>query len=106
MRAPGFKSLQRVHRVAYKLWCGEIAAGLEIDHLCRVRSCCNPQHLEAVTPQENNRRSESRSAKNARKTECSNKHPYTEDSTYNRPDGGRNCRICDKNYQKKKRDNT
>lgn len=47
---------QRVHRVAYELAKGPIPEGLEIDHLCRVRDCINPDHLEAVTHQENIRR--------------------------------------------------
>lgn len=44
------------HRVSYELAHGEIGADLEIDHLCRVRSCVNPDHLEQVTPDENKRR--------------------------------------------------
>lgn len=41
------------HRVAYEWLIGPIPEGLEIDHLCRVRGCCNPAHLEPVTPAEN-----------------------------------------------------
>lgn len=41
---------QRVHRISYTLLCGKIKSGLVIDHLCRNTSCLNPQHLEAVTP--------------------------------------------------------
>lgn len=41
------------HRFAYQLLVGEIPEGLEIDHICRVRSCVNPQHLQAVTRKEN-----------------------------------------------------
>lgn len=41
------------HRVSYRLLVGEIPAGLEIDHLCANRLCCNPAHLEAVTSEVN-----------------------------------------------------
>lgn len=49
----------RVHRFAYELLVGPIPAGLHIDHLCRVRHCVNPAHLEAVTNTENLRRGNS-----------------------------------------------
>ena len=44
------------HRASYLLFVGPIPPGLEIDHLCRVRSCVNPDHLETVTHAENIRR--------------------------------------------------
>ena len=47
---------KRVHRLSYEAFVGPIPAGLVIDHLCRVRDCINPDHLEPVTSQENTRR--------------------------------------------------
>jgi hypothetical protein len=42
-----------VHRFAYELTRGPIPSGLEVDHLCSVRHCVNPAHLEVVTRREN-----------------------------------------------------
>lgn len=44
------------HRINYEAKYGPIPDGLQIDHLCRQRDCCNPDHLEPVTPAENSRR--------------------------------------------------
>jgi hypothetical protein len=46
----------RAHRVYYERLVGPIPAGLELDHLCRVRACVNPAHLEPVPGRENTRR--------------------------------------------------
>ena len=43
----------RAHRVMYEELVGPIPEGLDIDHLCRVRHCVNPDHLEPVTRREN-----------------------------------------------------
>lgn len=45
------------HRVSYQIYKGDLPQGMQIDHLCRVRSCVNPEHLEAVSCKENNYRS-------------------------------------------------
>lgn len=44
------------HRYAYEFCVGPIPEGLQIDHLCRVHNCVNPDHLEPVTARENVRR--------------------------------------------------
>lgn len=48
------------HRISYIEYVGEIPQGLQIDHLCNVRNCINPEHLEAVTRDENTRRRDER----------------------------------------------
>ena len=84
------------HRWAYKYFTGPIPEGWEIDHLCRNRWCVNPQHLEAVTTQENVLRSDSPCAINAKKTHCSQGHPYDSENTYEHK-GKRYCRTCVRN---------
>lgn len=84
------------HRIAYELCVGPIPAGLELDHLCRVRHCVNPRHLEAVTHSENVLRGLSPAITAARqraKTHCPKKHPYDEANTIHRG-GARFCRAC------------
>lgn len=89
---------RRAARVAYRLAHGEIPPGLQIDHLCRNKSCVNPEHLEAVTAWENNRRSDSPSARNMRKTCCNHGHEFDDENTHivHRSDGRteRCCKIC------------
>jgi hypothetical protein len=43
----------KAHRFSYELYKGKIPAGLQVDHLCRVRNCVNPEHLELVDNREN-----------------------------------------------------
>ena len=53
---PGGHLEKQAHRHVYELLVGEIPSGLQLDHLCRNRACCNPKHLEPVTPLVNVRR--------------------------------------------------
>lgn len=88
--------VRSAHRLSYELHIGPIPAGLQIDHLCRVRHCVNPDHMEPVTQRENLLRSPIAPAGvNARKTHCPQGHPYSEENTiWQRSRRGRLCRIC------------
>lgn len=55
-RTTGSRRTTLAHRYVYELLVGPIPAGLQIDHLCRVRRCVNPEHMEPVTQLENVRR--------------------------------------------------
>jgi hypothetical protein len=58
------------HRVVYGLLRGPIPDGMECDHLCRVRRCVNPRHIELVTRRENILRGLGPSAAHAVKERC------------------------------------
>ncbi len=83
-----------VHRFSYEYYIGSIPEGLQIDHLCRVRHCANPKHLEAVTARENQLRGMTLAATNAAKTHCIHGHPFDKKNTYRTKKGGRSCRRC------------
>ncbi|PWD41354.1 hypothetical protein ACN93_19585 [Gordonia paraffinivorans] len=79
----------QVHRLAYELANGEGSAhNLTIDHLCGIPSCCNPNHLEAVTIAENVRRASIVIGA------CPKGHPYDDENTLYSLNGHRRCRQC------------
>lgn len=84
-----------IHRHSYKLFFGEIPNGLELDHLCKVRCCVNPHHLEPVTHQENAVRIFYGRSKDRDKY-CSNGHERNETNTYITKTNKKYCKICNK----------
>lgn len=88
------KKVQLTHRVSYQLHVGEIPPGLQVDHLCRNKRCCNPHHLEAVTGKVNCERSVQ-----ATKTRCKQGHPLAGPNLKIKPKPSgltqRQCRVCE-----------
>jgi len=91
------------HRVVYEELVGEIPDGLHLDHLCRVRSCVRPLHLEPVTQRENTLRGQNFCAVKARQTHCIHGHEFTPANTYVRTNGTRQCRTCRAETQRRNR---
>lgn len=98
------------HRLAYSWSKGPIPEVMQLDHLCRVRCCVNPDHLEPVTNQENARRGLTGAhvtARNAKITHCPQGHAYDDKNTnWKITKGGypnRQCRACARDYAARKR---
>jgi len=99
---------KKAHRISYQLIkARRVRKGFELDHLCKNKSCVNPDHLEQVTTWMNTHRAENTIAyKNSSKTHCPKGHEYKGANlvfSKNRYNGARRCRIC-KNLQERKRD--
>ena len=93
-RGPFGASSKRVHKAIWEEFNGPMPDGLQSDHLCRVRCCVNPAHIEAVTSSENNRRSMAPTGTNSRKTICIKGHALSGDNLIIKSDGNRECRTC------------
>ena len=94
------------HRFSYEQAKGPIPKGLQIDHLCRVRHCVNPDHLEAVSRRTNILRGEGFAAKQHRQTHCKNGHLLIRENIYVNKEGHRRCKICHSINRKQKRRKT
>jgi hypothetical protein len=104
----GYGTLRRdgkntlAHRLSFESLVGDIPDGLCIDHLCRVRCCINPAHMEPVTMRENVLRGISMVAVNARKTHCHAGHPFEGENLIVTPNGRRCCRECQNAGQRRR----
>lgn len=87
------------HRLVLSLVGRDIPDGFQVDHLCRNRACCNPDHLEAVTARANMRRAFDDTRKS-----CPKGHPYDEKNTIWKRGVHRECRRCKyiQNYAREK----
>ena len=81
------------HRAVYLLAVGDIPEGLECDHLCRVRDCVNPEHIELVTHAENVRRG-LRGALNPYREVCKYGHGMADAYVVAGKPPKRQCRVC------------
>jgi len=84
---------QAAHRWLYKQVVGPVADELDMDHLCKVHNCVNPDHLEPVTRAENIRRGNT-GIHNRIKTHCPAGHEYSPENTWLHKQGYRVCRTC------------
>jgi hypothetical protein len=104
---PPYPNRVYAHRWAYEQFVGPIPEGLQLDHLCRVTNCVNPDHLDPCDGRTNRLRGETRrpnnGAHNRVKTHCPQGHPYDEPNTGYDRDGSRYCRTC-KRLKKRERD--
>jgi hypothetical protein len=90
----------KAHNIARGLMGYAVTDGLVRDHLCRVRSCVRPDHLEEVTDRVNVLRGETISAIQARKTQCT----YGHDEWRVLPNGHRQCRACHRRIDRSRRE--
>lgn len=85
------------HRILYQIARGPIPTGMVLDHLCRVRHCVNPAHLEPVTDAVNTARGDCPDITRARhraKRFCKRGHELFGPNVYHSPSGRRVCRKC------------
>lgn len=85
---------RQAHRVVYETMVGPVPEGLDLDHLCRVRHCVNPAHLEPVSRSVNLLRGKGVSEYFARQTHCKNGHPLSGDNLRLTSKGYRVCVEC------------
>lgn len=95
---------RKAHRYSYTHFINKIPDGMTIDHLCRVRACVNPDHLEVVTLVENIRRG---LIFRQPKKQCNYGHPLIDNNLYINYRGHRSCLKCNRKrsreYMRKRR---
>lgn len=94
-----------VHVIVWNWLRGPVPDGLELDHLCRNKACCNPDHLEAVSHKENCRRGRGPEVARSRRftqTHCKRGHEFNLVNTIYKKKQ-RVCRICKREWQRARR---
>ena len=84
-------------RIMFELRYGPIPAGKYLHHKCANKACCNPNHLELVSPSEHVERSPKfLGFINRHRTHCIRGHELIPANTYIDQRGGRHCRKCNR----------
>lgn len=93
------KTMRSAHRVSWVMHRGPIPDNLEVNHLCEVKACVNPDHLELTTHSKNMRYGNNHLARQARQTHCHRGHEFTPENTrlYR---GSRFCRTCGNQFSR------
>ncbi len=107
IKGKGSVKCLRAHRLSYELFIGPIPGGLDLDHLCRNRSCVNPHHLEPVTRKENLRRAPTScvsggittAIQKRALTHCKSGHEFSPENTRITKSGWRQCVECSRKWR-------
>lgn len=103
-RKHGGKVYHKAHRLYYAEHYGRVPEGMTLDHLCRVRACVNPHHMEPVTHAENCERGDL-GGPMRRRTHCKNGHEFTNDNTTIDSRGARMCKACKRAANRRRKSN-
>ena len=99
---------EQAHRFAWQALVGEIPEAMELDHICGIRNCVNPGHLQLVEQGFNRKQGLKVARANQKaRTHCKRGHEYTDENTYIEREGWRRCKSCQalsqKEYHERKR---
>lgn len=83
------KSPIKAHRATWILFYGDVPAGMHLHHKCGNQCCCNPDHLELLTPREHLNQ-------HFDPDYCVRGHAFTPENTAYKVKKGFRCRICKK----------
>jgi hypothetical protein len=83
-----------VHRLSYLIFNGELPAGKEIHHVCEIPNCVNPEHLQALTPEDHSKITGNMLRVKFRKDCCKYGHPRDTTEQHITKAGKRLCKLC------------
>lgn len=82
------------HKVYWMMKHGASIPGMDIHHLCRIKACVNPDHLQALAHVEHCIITRKEDDHRGKLTHCKHGHPFDAENTVIRKDGMRRCKPC------------